>query len=349
MVSRDPGAGARSSGRAGQRGDQPYVVAVDAGGTHTRVGCFGLDGTRLAGARGGGGSPAHNHDGPDNVRGAVVSALRDGDLDPDDAVGVAAGIASIGRAGSNQASDGDDTWADSLLEQQLPGCPRSVVNDAVVAHRGALGGGAGVVVVAGTGSMVLAVTAEGQEVESGQFEHYAGAARHVASHVVHGILTGADRPPDAPLVAAVLAHWGVPDVPALRRATLQTSGGDRTTTTRRYGALAPSVTAHADTSPLGDAALRTLARRTATGVLLLAPLVGRAPVAVALVGGLGGSAAFARRVGDALDVPGATPTRLVPAALDPLGGAALLALEVAGVATSAAVVQRLAAGGTAAG
>lgn len=278
-----------------------------------------------------------------------MSALRDGGLDPADAVGVAAGIASIGRPGSNQDHDRDDTWADALLEQALPGCPRSVVNDAVVAHRGALVGGAGVVVVAGTGSMVLAVTVDGQEVESGQFEHYAGAARHVVFDVVHGVLAGTAGVRDAALVSAVLAHWGVPDVPGLRRATLQLSGGDRTVTTRRYGALAPQVTAHADTSPLADAALRGLADRTATGVLLLAPLVGLSPVPVALVGGLGGAPAFAVRVGDALAVPGTTPTQLVPAVLDPLGGAALLAYEVAGVATPPGVVQRLAAGGMAAG
>jgi len=88
---------------------------------------------------------------------------------------VVAGLAMVGRVGSNQG-DGDNTWARDFF--QVPGlaCERLILNDAVVALRGALVGGPGIIVVAGSGSMILAIDDEGFEVESGQFEHYAGAA-----------------------------------------------------------------------------------------------------------------------------------------------------------------------------
>ena len=67
-----------------------FVIGIDAGGTHTRVGCFGLDGRCLGTAVGGGGGPHHNDDALQNVRGAITHALDSGRLDPTRAVALAA-------------------------------------------------------------------------------------------------------------------------------------------------------------------------------------------------------------------------------------------------------------------
>ncbi|TDE88827.1 hypothetical protein EXU48_22355 [Occultella glacieicola] len=327
-------------------GPGAFVIAVDAGGTHTRVGCFGPDGAVLSTAVGPGGSPLHNDDAAANVSRALTAALGSAGLEPRDTLALAVGTSGISRAGSNQG-DGVNDWAGEYYD--LPGltCPRIIVNDAVIAHRGALAGGPGIVVVAGTGSMILAITEDGTEIESGQFEHYAGGARHLVHDVMHRLLSETD-PLEAdplaadPLVQQVLEYWRAADVSDLRRIVLELGNVDRNVRKRRYGDLAPTVTAAADESALADAALRSLASKTADGVAVLAPSIGTRPVPVAVSGSLAGDPAFVSRLGDALSAARGVPTRLVASVMDPLGGAALIAYELAGIDASRQLGERLA-------
>ena len=324
----------------------PYVIAVDAGGSHTRVGCFALDGSMLSRAVGGGGSPDHNDDAERNVSSTLTSSLQQGGLDPADAVGLAAGMAAIHRVGPNEDSGVND-WAERYLSLPSLTCPRTIVNDAVTAHRGALIGRPGVIVVAGTGSMILAITEDGRQVESGQLQHYAGGARHLVFGSLQLILTEEPTPADMPFLAEVLSYWEADDTDQLRERILALESSDRNEVKRLYGGLAPRVTTNADTSPLADRALRLLTGRTARGVMLLAPLVGSEPVLASCIGALATDPAFASRLADDLAGYPRAPARLVPAALDPLCGAALLAYEVAGVRTDPAVSDRLALSGAA--
>jgi glucosamine kinase len=319
---------------------EPFVIAVDAGGTHTRVACYGLDGTRKGAASGRGGSPFHNTDASENVSETIARAILDGELDARDAVGLVAGLANISRSGSNQG-DGNNDWAQSFFVVPSLGCEPVVVNDAVVAHRGALLGRHGVMVVAGTGSMILAITEDGTEVESGQFEHYAGAARHLVFEAMQQILIGEAGPEDAELVLSVLDYWNVADIGALRSAVLRLAETDRLEVRRRYGRLAPTITSAAETSPLADRALRDLTEKTARGIRLLAPLVAADRVPVAVSGALATTPAFTSRLSDALGELRGPRAALVPPALDPLGGAALIALQGAGVEITDDLIDRL--------
>jgi len=318
-----------------------FVIGIDAGGTHTRVGCFALDGTRLAAAVGGGGNPSHNDDALENTRGTIARALDAGGLDPSGAVALAAGIAGFERTGSNQSSGDNDRTA-ALVDAPGLTCPKIVVNDAVIAHRGALSGRPGIVVVAGTGSMILAIDEEGVETESGQLEHYAGAARHLVYDVVQLILMGDCFPAD-PLMPAALEHFGVADVPSLHAAVLARSSTHRNTIKRSYGDFAPQVTAMGEQSVLAGRALDDLAARTARGVRLLAPVAGPRPVPVACTGSLADAPSFRDRLERLLldDEPEALD--LVPSRLEPLSGAAILALEAIGAEVDDATITRLAA------
>lgn len=318
-----------------------FVVAVDSGGTATRAGCFALDGRRLSGAEGRGGAHHHDDGAAANLAGTVAAALADGGLDPAGAVAFVAGVSGISRRGSNQGGFTSAAARDFYPLPQLS-CPTRFVNDAVVAHRGALTGRAGVVVVAGTGSMVLAVDGADREFESGQFEHYAGGARHLVFEAVHQLLQGRAGATDAELVDRTLAHFDVPDLPSLPARLVALAELDRNDVKRRYGDLAPAVTALADTCPVADRALRRLTDATAAGVLLLAPLTGVWPTPVACTGSLAQDPAFAARLATSLDLPGVSPTQLVPAGLGALGGAALMALQDAGVDVDRQVLARLA-------
>lgn len=320
---------------------QDFVIGIDAGGTHTRVGCFALDGTRLTSAIGGGGAPHHNDDALENVRGTIAQAMGFGGLDPAHAVALAAGIAGFNRSGSNQGVEYNDSIT-GLVDAPGLSCPKVVVNDAVIAHRGALSGRPGIVVVAGTGSMILAIDEDGTETESGQLEHYAGAARHLVYDVVQRILLG-DHPSADPLVPAALEHFGAADAAGLREAALARSSAHRNTVKRSYGDFAPRVTAYAQESALADLALTDLAARTARGVRLLAPMAGTRPAPVACTGSLAADPGFRNRLDALLRDSDPDDVALVPSRLDPLGGAALLALEAAGAPVDGSTLDQLAA------
>jgi len=68
---------------------EAFVIAVDAGGTFTRVACFGLDGSLLSANKGRGGSPTHNDDAAQNIRNSLTEAFDSGGLNPKRAVGLA--------------------------------------------------------------------------------------------------------------------------------------------------------------------------------------------------------------------------------------------------------------------
>lgn len=313
-----------------------FVIGFDGGGTHTRVACVGLDGTYLSIARGDGAAPMHNDDAEENVRSTLARALSEAGLDASGAAALVAGMAGFERTTSPQGLR-QNAAVERSLELDGLTCPRTVVNDAVIAHRGALSGRAGVVVVAGTGSMILAIDEQGTELVNAQFGHYAGAARHLARDVVERILLGESSVAD-PLHTAALAHFDAEDVDGLRTAVLELSTAHHNDTKRSYGALAPQVTALAERSRLADISLRHLAEITARGVRLLAPSVAADPVPVACTGSLASDPRFRSRLEQALDRAGPRRTELVTPRLDPLGGAVLLALESAGVAADADVL-----------
>jgi glucosamine kinase len=316
--------------------DRRYVIGVDSGGSHTRVACVGLDGHRLGVERGAGGSPTHNADSERHVRSTILAAIEQAGLRPGDAVGLVAGM-----AGFNHESERH--WAEAHTEVDGLDCPREFVNDAVVAHAGAFLGGPGIIVIAGTGSMILGITETGEQVRNDRYHHYAGGARHLAFDAMARLLTGDDTDQDADLLSAVLRFWNVPDKPGLREQARELESADRNEVKHRYGQLARLITSSADQSPLASAACRRLAEATAVGVRLLAAHFKSDVVPVSLHGGLATAPAFDSATRLALTAATRPRVEVVEPALSPLAGAALLALQQAGVTTDRAVTERLAA------
>lgn len=166
----------------------PFVIAVDAGGSHTRAACLGLDGVVLARVTGDGSHAAHRAVAAGLVRDAVARAISAADLDPADAVYLVAGLAGL---------DSEDTgWTDEFTDVAGLRCRREHLNDAVVAHTGAFAGGPGVVVVGGTGSLLLAVNETGARFRDWDYHHYVGGARHLAFDLVQRLLVGDDTVDD---------------------------------------------------------------------------------------------------------------------------------------------------------
>lgn len=199
---------------------------------------------------------------------------------------------------------------------------------------GAFGLGPGVMVVAGTGSMILGITRAGRRLRNASFLHYAGGARHLSFDVVQHILaasrTTVARPSgDDGLVNAALAHWNAADERGLYEAVVAEAGDDRDEVKRHYGAFAPVATRHSATSPLAADALARLVDKTRVGIELVAAGFPGGPVPVVLEGGLVCSGEF-RSMLEAAFTGGGSMCHPAAPMLAPAEGAALMALRSVG-------------------
>lgn len=302
-------------------------LGVDGGGTRTRA--IAVDGTgRMRGfAETGGSNPQHTPDAKQNAREAIKAVVANAGVTFAEVVRVVAGFAGLDTSE-------DQLWAEE--QTAVPGltCPRSHVNDAVVARKGALGGRAGIVAIAGTGCIILGVTASGRHVRNYDFHHYARAsALSLAYDALFRLLIGEAGKADASFAAQTLAHWRADDLTALCQAASNNFFMEETERNYRYGAMAPLVTAAAQSgAPLAQSVCHQAAEALALGVRLVGTCFAEKQVPVALIGGAARSEYMQYAISQALsDDPNQKFTIEEPA-FAPETGAALMALEQHGVA-----------------
>lgn len=138
------------------------VLAIDGGGSRTR--CLAIDRQGQVVSKAQSGPSNHLLVAGDVVRRSLAEAidqtLRSCRLDRDEVVCVSAGLAGVDF-------DGAGAPAMEELLREL-GARRVVVNgDMVIAHAGALGMQEGVIALAGTGSAILGIGANGERVKVG--------------------------------------------------------------------------------------------------------------------------------------------------------------------------------------
>lgn len=128
------------------------VLTFDVGKTSCDAAVF-VDGVCVASGSAGGARGVADAGGVDAAIRAMVGAASAAGVDRGDAVGAGlAGLATAPRAAASLAG---------ALEDRFGARAVTLASDVVTAHAGALAGGAGVVVVAGTGSVALGVAADG--------------------------------------------------------------------------------------------------------------------------------------------------------------------------------------------
>lgn len=227
------------------------VIGVDAGKTGSRV-AVEIDGAAYPVAHGRGvvATP-----GPHGVRRAasalarvVEAALRDA------GVAAAPSAVGIGVAGLSTLEGGADALATSLAPH-WPGASVAVTADYVTAHAGALGGGAGVVLAVGTGSVALGMSEDGvlRRVDGwGQWLGDDGSGAWIGREALRAAVRAADgRGEGTALLAAAEERFAEPSgLPAV----LPFEAGLPT----RTAAFAPDVVAAADA---GDAVAGDILRR----------------------------------------------------------------------------------------
>lgn len=153
-----------------------------------------------------------------------------------------------------------------------------LLHDAPIAHAGAFGGGPGVVVIAGTGSVAYAVARDGQTRTSGGWGYLFGDEGS-AFWVARTFLARATE--NAALVRPLLEYFDVASLRVLVRAFYSGEiGRDRFAS---FAAVALT------SDEMAEAAARELARLAASAVL-------ERPCEIAFVGGLFGNAGLKQRV-----------------------------------------------------
>lgn len=166
------------------------------------------------------------------------------------------------------------------------------VNDAVVAHAGALQSKPGIIVILGTGSILFAATEQGRQIRNYDFTHYAAStARHLAYDAVFRIIAGQFSAQDQQFASDVLAYWGVPDREALCTLGINGFVADRQERNRLFGEMAPLLTsAAANGVPLAQSVCDAAVDAVETGVRILGQCFSGEEIPVSLIGSVARSA-----------------------------------------------------------
>ena len=300
----------------------PYVAGVDGGGTRTRVLLLARDGATAGRAEG----PAAlvRPDRPAAAARVVADTVRRAA----EAAGAAlplpavwAGLAGAGRASVRRALEA------GLRDGHIARTVR-VGTDVQAAFHDAFGAGAGIVVVAGTGSVVLGAAQDGSRLQVGGWGGVMGdegSGYHIGVSALRAIARAADgRAPPTALTAAVLNRL---DLARPRDLPLWAESA----TKAEIAALAPLAIR---TARSGDAAAQTVVQRALDAIAdQLSAAIHRlfssasdSPPPVALTGGLIAPDGPLR---DELEqLVASAGGHLLPRAVIPERGAARLALTL---------------------
>lgn len=312
----------------GQQSERAIAIGLDGGGTHTRALVTDLTGRPLAFAETGGSSPQHNADADAeaNVRKAITQAIKTAEREPSDVVCLVAGLAGLDE-------EADKIWAERYTEVPDLNCPRIHVNDAVIAHAGALCNRPGIILVAGTGAITYGVTETGHVIRNYDFNHYADSAgRTLAYNAIYQLLIEETVGADDGLIQNILAFCKVSDIAQLRVKVMEMSSQGWKQRIHYYGSMAPLVT---DAAMAGSPLARRVCDRAIDEMAISIRLIGHCftseVVQVALIGSVARSPYMQQTLAGYLSAKCEHTYQVISSALTPEAGAVLIALQQVGL------------------
>ncbi|MGE5246341.1 MAG: N-acetylglucosamine kinase [Betaproteobacteria bacterium] len=238
-----------------------HVLGLDAGGTKTVCVLADGDGATIDEGR----APGANLQGQDSagveqaLAAAIAAALGGRRVVPD---AVCAGIAGVDRE--------EDVRAAAAILQRLTASPRIlIVNDALVALVSGVGDGPGIVIIAGTGSIVYGRNAANQAARAGGWGHIIGdegSGYWIGREALAAVVRDVDgRGPATELTRAVSGHFGLADISGLVRIVY-----DRELPRASVAAIGPIVQ---DAAAAGDAVATRILERAAAELVAAAQAV----------------------------------------------------------------------------
>lgn len=183
-----------------------YCVGIDVGGSKTEV-AIGQDGGVVAHETGPSGKPARvgRELAEQNLEQLIHRALVHAGL-----TGKQVACTCIGLSGVSQ--DGAAAWADAVISRLVSG-PVLVRGDHEIAHHAAFEREAGVLVIAGTGSIAYGRSPQNETARCGgwgpRFSDE-GSANWIGELAIRKSLRGRDRGTGAPLLSRILEEEGFP-------------------------------------------------------------------------------------------------------------------------------------------
>lgn len=298
------------------------VIGIDGGGTHTRVMVADLQGNVLAYVEKGASSLHKDANASQNVQQAIQEALLQAGKSAAQVRMLTAGIAGYD-------SPSDEVWVTSLTA--VPGlhCPKEHVNDAVVAHSGALLTEPGIIIISGTGSILYAVTESGQQIRNYDLCHYAAsAARFLAYDATFELLAGNIDESDQSLAAAILSFWGQTSVTGLSQLARSGFIEDQRERNRRFAQLAPIITdAALANSRLAQTVCDRAIHQIAVGIEMLAAYFASPEVKLSFIGSVINSAYFHQNLSSNMQKGKNKQYQVVSPVFSPVAGAVLLAFK----------------------
>lgn len=313
-----------------------YVVGLEGGGSFTRVMVADLQGNILAYQESGSAHPYRDPRAGENIQTAVLQALRIARVSLNEVIHFTAGLPCYQQ-------EEDLPLAYSLLDVEGLACPKTIVNDSEVDHAGALLFKPGIMVISGTGSIVMGYTENRHVLFNSTFRHYApSAARFLSYQAIHYVLAGQVQPEDAAFLQQIFAFWRVKDMAEFRELALQNYHLDKQEMDRQFGLMAPILTEAASQGvPLAvrvcDEAIHTLE----TGVRLLGSYFTDHDIPVCFVGSVIRSPYFNRRFSDILQHCSHKRYNIMEPLMSPVAGAVAMSLKESGVHVTDEIVERL--------
>jgi glucosamine kinase len=312
------------------------IVGLDGGGSHTRAIAVDVTGRVVAYVERGGANPNHNPDARENVQGAIAAVIAEAGCSPQDVVGLTAGFAGYDRPE-------DAIWAEQYINQNGLVCPRKAVNDAVIAHIGALRNQTGIIVICGTGSVVFGINEAGEHVRNYEYHHYAAtAARHLAYNTMFRMIAGDVLKEDQVLIDQILMYWQAGQIMDLAKLAKNGFITDSKVRNHRFGGMAPLITEAAlQGIPLACSVCDNAARDISIGIRLIGTSFSAETIPVTLIGSVAQSDYIAARINKELRSETIRRYHVKEPALSPTMGAVLIAMGLADINIDEHLINRL--------
>jgi N-acetylglucosamine kinase-like BadF-type ATPase len=262
-------------------------LGIDGGGSKTS--CLIGDETNVLGSGSAGGSNfvrAGEAQAKESLVAAIRQACTVANVKPSEIVSTCAGMAGV------VSSETADTVR-RILAEIVPG-ESEIVGDNAIALEAAFGGGAGVIVIAGTGSIAYGQNAAGETARAGGWGFAVsdeGSGQWIGRTAVSSLLRAQDEGRETNLPKIVTEHWKLNSVAQIVLAANATPPPD-------FAALVPGVLAAADS---GDFLAREILTSAGEELARLAAIVarrlfaGNGSVPVAMVGGVFSNSALVRQ------------------------------------------------------
>ncbi|MDF2941794.1 MAG: ATPase BadF/BadG/BcrA/BcrD type [Herbinix sp.] len=300
------------------------VLGIDGGGTYTRAAITDMDGNLLSYVEWKGGAFIYkDSNAKENVFNAVHVAVKKANCELNNIVSVVAGVAGYDN-------ESDLEWVRELTNIDGLKCASQHVNDAVIAHKGALISKPGIIAISGTGSVIYGITDTEKHIRNYDFHYYADtAARCLSYNSVHKIIAGETDQTDNEFVNKVYKYFSVNDLSDLVKFGSEGFIHDYKQRDKLFGDMASIVTdAALEGSHLAINICSQAASELVTGIRLIGANFKADTIPVALIGSVANSRFIKNTIHNTLSQKNNKKYLMKEPVLPAVLGAIILALQL---------------------